>query len=121
VHSIRIAPARCWRSNDPALPAASLAQYVSLMTYVYLLRNAKGVVYIGASGDLRQRVKAHQDGLCRTTKRYQPMELIYYEAFRDARDAWAREKDLKQYGGGYRSLMKRIGYSSGVPAAGRAG
>ena len=91
------------------------------MTYVYLLQNTKGIVYIGATGDLRQRVKAHQAGLSRTTKRYLPMELIYYEAFRDARDAWKRENDLKQYGGAYRSLMKRIRFSAGVPVAGRAG
>ena len=92
------------------------------MTYVYLLRSEnKGVIYIGATGDLRQRVKAHQEGLCRTTKRYWPMELVYYEAFRDARDAWAREKELKQYGGGYRGLMKRLTHSAGGPAAGRAG
>ena len=92
------------------------------MTYVYLLRSMyRGVISIGATGDLRQRVKAHNDGRCYTTRRYLPMDLIYYEAFGDARAAWAREKKLKQFGGSYRNLMKRIECGAGVPAAGRAG
>jgi hypothetical protein len=49
------------------------------------------------------------------------MKLIYFEGFRDARDAWAREKDLKQYSGSYRALMRRIINSVGIPAEGRAG
>src|SRR5882724_614375 len=105
--------------DEPRPPRGLSGAEFFAMTYVYLLRSTeKGVIYIGATGDLRQRVKAHQDGLCRTTKKYWPMELIYYEAFRDARAAWARERNLKQYGGGYRALMNRIGCSAGVPAAG---
>ncbi len=92
------------------------------MAYVYLLRSHKsGVVYIGATEDLHQRIKAHQNGRCRTTNKYLPMKLIYFEGFRDARDAWAREKDLKQYSGSYRALMRRIINSVGIPAEGRAG
>jgi putative endonuclease len=92
------------------------------MTYVYVLKSLrKGILYIGATGDLRQRVKAHQNGLSRTTKKYLPMELVYYEAFKDAQDAWFREKDLKQYSGSYRKLKERISASLGVLAKGRAG
>ncbi|MBI3616273.1 MAG: hypothetical protein HY211_07130 [Candidatus Omnitrophica bacterium] len=53
-------------------------------------------------------MKAHQDGLSRTTMRYFPMKLIYYEAFQDAEDAKEREDTLKQCGGSYRSLLRRI-------------
>ncbi len=36
------------------------------------------------------------------------MRLVYYEAFQDAEDAEDREEVLKQFGGSYRELLRRI-------------
>ncbi len=80
------------------------------MRYVYLLQGLrdKRILYIGATSDLRQRARAHLDGLSRTTRRYLPMKLAYYEAYQDSQDAKDRERTLKQFGGSYRSLLQRI-------------
>ena len=97
-----------WR-GDPAPPGFSLAQR-RRMTYVYVFQSMrdKKMLYIGFTSNLRHRVKAHQDGLSRTTRRYRPMRLVYYEAFQDVEDGRAREKVLKQFGGAYRELLRRI-------------
>ncbi len=80
------------------------------MTYVYVLQSIrdKKWLYVGVTSDLRRRMKAHLDGLSRTTRRYGPMRLVYYEAFQDAEDAEDREEVLKQFGGSYRELLRRI-------------
>ena len=80
------------------------------MTYAYILQSVqdKKTVYIGSTTDLRQRVKAHQGGGSRTMERYFPMRLVYYEAFKDAQEARDRDQGLKQFGGAYRHLMRRI-------------
>ena len=50
------------------------------------------------------------------------MKLVYYEAFMDAQDAAQREKSLKQFGGSYRNLLKRVQRSRlGVLTHGGAG
>ena len=80
------------------------------------------MLYIGMTSNLRQRMKAHNDGQTRTTHRYAPMKLVYYEAFMDAQDALEREKTLKQFGASYRNLLKRIQSSRlGVLTGGGAG
>ncbi len=94
------------------------------MTYVYVLQSLRdrSILYIGSASDLRQRAKAHWGGLSRTTKRYLPMKLVYYEAFQDAQDAAERERILKQFGGSYRQLLRRIRRSRlGVLTHGGAG
>ena len=36
------------------------------------------------------------------------MRLVYYEAFQDVEDAEERERVLKQFGGSYRELLRRM-------------
>jgi len=43
-----------------------------------------------------------------TTKRFLPMQLVYYEAYSCKKDAMAREKMLKQYGSSLQKLKSRI-------------
>ena len=80
------------------------------MGYLYVLQSVRegSQLYSGTTSDLRRRVKAHEEGLSRTTRRTQPMRLVYYEAFRDPEDAKERETVLKQFGGSYRQLLRRI-------------
>lgn len=70
------------------------------MHYVYILRNtAKKTIYIGYTGDLRRRLKEHKD------KR---PELLYYEAYKDEKDARIRERMLKQRGQAICWLKSRL-------------
>jgi len=61
--------------------------------YILLLRNNK--LYTGSTGDLRNREKAHRNGLVISTKNFRPVKLIHYEAYLEKRDALRRERYLK--------------------------
>ena len=64
--------------------------------YVYILRSLKkDFVYVGCTKDLKRRFKEHNNKEELSTKHYAPFELIHYEAYKDARDAYRRESYLK--------------------------
>lgn len=76
-------------------------------TYVYVLRSeTSGMLYTGCTSDLRKRLAEHNNGKSTYTKGRGPFELIYYEAYRDRKDAFAREKHLKS-GPGKNYLKQR--------------
>lgn len=73
------------------------------MYYVYLIQNKKTKeIYIGYSSDLKRRLIEHKE---------KNPELLYYEAYRDKRDAVARELRLKQRGQSVRWLKERAKFS----------
>jgi len=73
------------------------------MYYVYIIKNIKTKeTYIGYTEDLKRRVKEHKD---------KNPELIYYEAYKDKRDAMDRERKLKQRGQAIRWLKERLKFS----------
>lgn len=83
-------------------------------TYVYILRSEKsGMLYTGCTSDLRKRLDEHNSGKSTYTKGRGPFELIYYEAYRDSNDAFAREKHLKT-GPGKNHLKQRVKRFLGV-------
>ena len=58
----------------------------------------KGVLYIGMTNDLVQRVSEHKSGSIKGfTKNYNVHNLVYYENFRDVNLAIVREKQLKKW------------------------
>ena len=67
------------------------------MFYVYRLRSKQNPkqYYTGYTEDLKVRFKKHNDGLVQSTKPYRPWELIFYEAYKNQKDAKRREKYLK--------------------------
>ena len=76
------------------------------MYYVYVLKNKTSkLLYIGYSSDLRERMRNHK------YDRRKNDELVYYEAFKNEKDARKRERDLKKLGAGYGHLKKRISKS----------
>ena len=78
------------------------------MYYTYVLRNLKdNRFYTGFTKDLKQRFEQHQKGRVDSTKDRRPLELIYYEACLDLKDATKREKYLKTYNG-KKFLKKRL-------------
>lgn len=65
--------------------------------YVYMMTNRSRVVlYTGVTNDLHRRVWEHTNKAVRGfTSRYNVDRLVYYEDYRDVRDAIAREKEIK--------------------------
>ena len=78
-------------------------------TYV-LLSRLDGRLYIGATGNLRERMKLHTDGHVQSTARRRPLKLVYYEACPSPDDAYRRERYLKSGRGG-RYLKVRLASS----------
>ncbi len=77
--------------------------------YVYVLRSRRsGTLYFGCTSDLSTRIVKHKRGDSLATKGRGPWELIYYEAYRYREAAFSREKSLKQFGGAYRQLKRRL-------------
>ncbi|WP_347274201.1 GIY-YIG nuclease family protein [Candidatus Kuenenia sp.] len=80
---------------------------------VYIMTNKNDtVLYTGVTNNLKRRVYEHRekrvDGF---TKKYNVTKLVYYEIFRDVRNAISREKQIK---GGSRA--KKIELINGMNA-----
>lgn len=79
------------------------------MKYVYLIKSQKtGEIYIGVTSDLRSRLRNHNAGLSKATKRGAPWTLVYYEAYLSSTDACRRERHLKHYGASLAHLKGRL-------------
>jgi putative endonuclease len=67
--------------------------------YVYIVASSRnGTLYIGMTSDLLKRIWEHKEKLAEGfTERYGIDKLVYYEHYRDAEYAIAREKRLKKY------------------------
>jgi len=75
--------------------------------YVYVLQSIKNQsLYIGYTKDLKARLEKHNGGLNISTKANRPWKLIFYEAYRNDKDAKRREKYLKTSQGS--RLLKRM-------------
>ena len=77
------------------------------MFYVYIIRNEKSETYIGYTQDLKKRLEHHNSDHKGYTNNGS-WEYVYYEAYKDERDARQREKRLKQHGQTKRRLKERI-------------
>jgi putative endonuclease len=66
--------------------------------YVYMLSSLSGTLYVGLTDDLSRRLHEHREGLVDAfTRRYNIHRLMYYEIFRDAKNADFREKQIKKW------------------------
>jgi len=69
--------------------------------FVYIIKSlVDGRYYIGYTGNLAERLNAHNRGSNRSTKKYRPWVLIAEEEYSDRKDACRREKQIKSYKGG---------------------
>ncbi len=85
------------------------------MYYVYVLQSFKDKrLYIGYTSNLRLRYKEHCEGLVKSTTNRKPLELIYYEAYKNEKDARNREKYLKSGGKAHNTLKEQIKNSMGA-------
>ena len=77
------------------------------MYYTYILQCEDTVkcgksFYIGFTSDLKDRISAHKSKSVQTTKKFDKLTLIYYEACLNETDARKRELKLKTgFGRGY--------------------
>ena len=83
-------------------PKATLRTYSEVMYheyFTYILRCADDSYYIGVTNDYERRVAEHQAGInfSSYTHDRRPVELVHLEAFRDIRDAIAREKQIQKW------------------------
>jgi putative endonuclease len=65
-------------------------------------------IYVGMTEDLSDRLRRHNNGYAKSTKKFTPFELIYTEDFIDGKQTREREKFLKSTSGKrfLRSLTK---------------
>lgn len=79
------------------------------MHYVYLLESTAfpGQRYVGATGDLRQRLTDHNAGKSKHTAKFKPWRLATYVAFSDQEKALRFERYLKS-GSGHAFANKRL-------------
>lgn len=65
---------------------------------VYILMNDSGTIYIGVTICLERRVKEHFSGKIKGfTKKYKVNKLVYFEKYKNIKEALAREKQLKNW------------------------
>ncbi|MBC7080692.1 MAG: GIY-YIG nuclease family protein [Thermoplasmatales archaeon] len=59
-------------------------------------------IYIGYTKDIERRLVEHK-------KKDVDIELVYYEAYNNGKQAQLRERRLKLYGSAWRGLERRLG------------
>jgi len=80
---------------------------LQIMYYTYVLKSQKDQkLYIGYTTDLKSRYLQHQRGEVKSTKYRRPLDLIFYEAFKNRKDATRREKYFKTEKG--KSSLKQM-------------
>ena len=65
---------------------------------VYMLASKRdGIIYVGVTSDLFDRVNLHKQGVDGFTKKYCVHKLVYYEMHETMTEAIRREKQLKKW------------------------
>jgi putative endonuclease len=66
--------------------------------HVYFMASKSGVLYLGVTGSLAQRIGQHKSKfLPGFTKKYNVTKLVWFEPHVTARAAIAREKEIKKW------------------------
>ncbi len=68
--------------------------------FVYIIENQHGARYIGQTGNVDLRLKAHNGNISFYTRNKGPWRTIYTEEFGTRGEAMKREKQIKSYRGG---------------------
>jgi len=78
------------------------------MYFTYIIQSdADGRYYFGSTSDLEKRIKHHNDGISRHTRKYRPWRLVWCGAFGTRKKAEDFELYLKS-GSGYAFSRKRL-------------
>ena len=66
--------------------------------YIYIMASASGVLYIGVTSNLLQRVYQHKMKMIPGfTHKYNCTKLVYFEEYSDAESAFNAEKRMKKW------------------------
>jgi len=65
------------------------------MYFVYLLKLSNGSIYTGSTPHIKERIKQHENGLCKSTKLLRPQHLVWFCAFTNRLSARQFENYLK--------------------------
>jgi putative endonuclease len=66
--------------------------------HVYIMSSISRSLYTGMTNDLRRRVLEHKRGEgSKHAAKYHITRLVFYESFRDVRNAIAREEEVKDW------------------------
>lgn len=69
------------------------------MPYIYILECVDGTYYTGSTWDLERRLAEHNAGLgANYTAKRIPVKLAYFEVFDRIDEAFAREKQVQNWG-----------------------
>jgi putative endonuclease len=69
------------------------------MAYTYMLRCSDGTLYVGSTRNLEHRLYQHETGEGATyTRERLPVELVWSEEFENVGMAFAREKQIQNWG-----------------------
>ena len=86
------------------------------MPFVYVIRSSKtGRYYVGGTGDLCARLRAHHQGRTRSLKRQGPFALVHVEQYDTVSQARKRERQIKRYKGG--RAFQRLLENSTTPSS----
>ena len=85
---------------------ASLVETEVHMAWMYILKCADGSYYVGSTKNLDLRLAQHQSGKgSRYTSGRLPVELVYGEEYDKVADAYAREKQVQNWGRAKREAL----------------
>lgn len=79
------------------------------MVYVYILQSEVDQgYYIGICKELELRIRKHNSGSVKSTKKRKPLTLKYFEKFESYKLARVREKEIKSFKGGnsFKKLLR---------------
>ncbi len=66
--------------------------------YVYIMSSISKVLYIGVSNNIERRVYEHKNKIVEGfSSHYNCSQLVYYEEYKDIKEAIEREKQLKKW------------------------
>ena len=95
-----------------------ISEVAVIICYVYIVRCADGTFYTGWTTDLKQRLKAHNDGTgARYTRSRRPVSLIYHETFTDKIEAQKREWAIKHMTRKEKEELVRQSSDAGAPGS----
>ena len=90
-----------------------------MAAYVYMLRCSDGSFYVGSTRDLHSRVHQHQTGNgAAYTRTRLPVELVWHEEHEHVGSAFAREKQVQNWGCAKRLALIEADYEA-LPALAR--
>lgn len=68
-----------------------------MLCYIYILKCSDNSLYTGWTNDLKKRLETHNSGKgSKYTRSRLPVEIVYFEEFKNKSDAMKREYEIKK-------------------------